>query len=230
MISKKEHLINRGYLIEGGESKYLHMLFDEKIKLLQSKIPTERTLGARLVADSKENRTIEYLIKALMLEKKLYSRIEICNSLISFGQLCIKPLIAILGKAGTNQHKSVPEKEFKKDSYPLPRDIAARTLIRIGKNALPELVKVLESGNEKQLSEAIDAIGFICFYDYKSGIYAKLKECYTQNGKNDLIRWKIIRAMSGFSESELFLQEQKRKILNKRLQKEIERSLSLIKK
>jgi hypothetical protein len=270
MKSEQEQLTNRGYLIEGEESKYLCLSFDEKIKLLQSKTATDRTLGARLLVDSKENKVIEYLINALMIEKKLYSKIDICNSLVFFGQPSIKPLIAIFGRVGTNQHKRAPEKEFKKNNYPLPRDIASRTLVRIGKNALPELVKILDSENENQLSEAIDAIGFICFYDYtdlqlicnneyryncqdemvkpprirdfviiqqtisvpvyKSEIYTKLRTCYLKNSKNDLIRWKIIRAMSGFSESKSFLQEQKQKLRDKRLIKEIERSLSLIKK
>jgi hypothetical protein len=55
MKSKQEQLTNRGYLIEGEESKYLCLSFDEKIKLLQSKTATDRTLGARLLVDSKEN-------------------------------------------------------------------------------------------------------------------------------------------------------------------------------
>lgn len=230
MKSRQEQLISRGYLIKGAESEYFDISFNERIKYLQSKIPTERTLGAKLLADSKENKTIKYLINALKLEKKLYSKIEICNSLVSCGQLSVEPLIEILGKIGTNQHKRLPEKEFKKDSYPLPRDISSRTLAYIGKNALPELVKVLENGDEEQVSEAIDAVGYICFYDYKPKIFAKLKDCYLKYSQNDLIKWKIIRAMSGFSESKFFLQEQKQKIKNERLLKEKERSLSLIKK
>jgi len=139
-------------------------------------------------------------------------------------------LIAILGKVGTNQHKKVPKKEFKKSNYPLPRDIASRTLVRFGKDALSELIKVLENKNEKQLSEAIDAIGFICFYDFQPKIYAELKDCYSKSSKNDLIKWKIIRSMSAFSESKIFLQEQKQILQNKRLLQEIERSLLLIEK
>lgn len=230
MKSKQEQLINRGYLTKDAESAHLNISFDDKIKFLQSKIPTERTLGARLLANPKDNITISYLVNALIVEKKLYSKIEICNSLVLCGQLSIKPLIELLGKVGTNQHKKVPEKEFKKDSYPLPRDIASRTLVRIGKDALPELIKVLESQNEKQLSEAIDAIGFICFYDYQPKIYSELKDCYLKNNKNDLIKWKIIRAMSSFPESIAFLQEQKQILQDESLRKEIERSLSLIKK
>lgn len=230
MKSKEEQLISRGYLADGVESEYSNKSFDEKIKLLQSEIPTNRTLGARLLANSKNGKGIGYLINALRVEKKLYSKIEICNSLVSCGQHSIKPLIDILGKIGTNQHKKIPTKEFKKDSYPLPRDISGRTLVRFGQAVLNELEKVLNSKDKNQLSEAIDAIGFICFYDCKPEIYVKLRDCYSKNNHDDLIRWKIIRAMSGFSESEPFLLEQKLIIHNDRLQKEIERSLLLIKK
>jgi hypothetical protein len=230
MKSKQEQLISRGYLAKGVESEYLNKSFDEKIELLQSEIPIDRTLGAKLLANSKNGKTIDYLINALTVEKKLYPKIEISNSLVSCGQPSIKPLIEILGKVGTNQHTRVPEKEFKKDSYPLPRDIASRTLVRFGRDALNGLGKVLLGNDEKQLSEAIDAIGYICFYDCEHLIYVKLKDCYSKDSQNDLIKWKIIRAMSGFRESEHFLREQKQKNHNGRIEKEIERSLLLIKK
>ena len=230
MKSKQEQLISRGFLIKGIEYKYFGLLFNERNKLLESKIPTDRTLGARLLADSKEDKTVKHLINALKLEKKLYPKLEICNSLKSCGQLSIIPLIEILGIVGTNQHKKVPDKEFKKESYPLPRDISARTLAYIGKKALPELVEVLKTGNEEQLSEAIDAVGHICFYDYTAEVYKKLQECFSLYNKNDLIRWKIIQAMSGIPESKFFLSEQRQKINNSRLLKEIDRSLLLINK
>ena len=228
MTIKKDQLINRGFLAEGKEFSFLELPYNKRIELLQSAKAIDRTLGARLLTSSKNSTTITTLIQALKIEKKLYSKIEICNTLASFKQLSVKPLISILGEIGNNQHKSIPETKFKKDSYPLPRDIASRILIRIGKDALHELVGVFKSDNTKQISEAIDAIGFICFYDYKSGVYNQLKNCYLKNEENDLIKWKIIRAFSGFNESQSFLQEQQKLIRNKRFAKEIERSLYLV--
>ena len=148
MKSKQEQLISRGYLAEGVESEYLYKSFNEKIELLHSKTPTDRTLGARLLANSKNGKAINYLISALTVEKKLYPKIEICNSLVSCGLHSIKPLIKILGKVGSNQHKRVPEKKFNKNSYPLPRDIASRTLVRFGQAALDELEKVLNNRSD----------------------------------------------------------------------------------
>ena len=230
MKSKQEQLASRGYLAVNSESGYLDKSFDEIIKFLQSDTPTDRTLGARLIVNSKNDKTVDFLINALAFEEKLYTKIEICNSLISCGQDSIKPLIKILGQVGTNQYKKVPQKEFKKYNYPLPRDIVSRTLVRFGHDALNELEKVLLSDDEKQLSEAVDAVGFICFYNGKKGMYKKLQNCFSKNSQNDLIIWKIVRAMSGFPESEDFLREQKQKNHHDRLQKEIERSLMLIKK
>ncbi len=227
MKSNREQLISRGYLEEGAESGFSDTPYHERVKLLNSKIATDRTLGARLLANNNNDETIDYLIKALTVEKKLYPKIDICNSLVTYGVLAVEALIGLLGAIGTNQHKEVPAKEFNKDSYPLPRDIAARTIVRIGSDALPRLVKILDSNHTKQLSEAIDAIGFICFYDNIPDVYIKLYNCYIANPENDLIKWKIIRAMSSFPESRSFLQEQKQLLEDKRLLSEIERSLRL---
>ena len=55
MKSKQEQLIGRGYLAENVEFEYLNKSFDEKIELLQSGTPADRTLGARLLANSKND-------------------------------------------------------------------------------------------------------------------------------------------------------------------------------
>jgi hypothetical protein len=197
---------------------------------LKSKIPSERTLGARLLVYRDNLFPIDYLIAALKVETKLYTKIELCNSLVSFGKDVIISLIESLGKIGNNQYKEVPEAEFKKQNYPLPRDIASRTIIRIGVKAIPALIKVLDSEDIPRLSEALDALGFICFYEQQSDVYDLLKECFSRNIDNDLIKWKIFRAMSAFAESELFLNEQQQLLSNERMKAEIERSLSLIRK
>ncbi len=179
---------------------------------------------------NKTSQTVELLIKALKTERKLYPKIEICNTLSSLTDLAVKPLIACLGQIGINQHLSVPKKEFLKDSYPLPRDIAARTLINIGSVALPELVKVLEIVDEKVLSELIDAIGHINFNSSSMDIFFPLKACYERNQSEGFIKWKIIRAFSGVQESEMFLHELQIATEDQRLKREIERSLRLIEK
>ena len=78
-VTKQEQLISRGYLAENAEFEYLNKSFDEKIELLQSGTPADRTLGARLLANSKNDQAIDFLINAVTIEKKLYPKIEICN-------------------------------------------------------------------------------------------------------------------------------------------------------
>ena len=56
-----------------------------------------------------------------------------------------------------------------------------------------------------------------------------LINCYKYYSKNELIKWKIIRALSAFPESEKFLTNEYELIKNNRIKLEIKRSiLSLI--
>jgi hypothetical protein len=229
MKSDAAQLESRGYVANGIESSYSTISFEQRIVLLKSKQATERTLGARFLIKQSDLQVINCLITALQVETKLYTRLEICNSLVSYGRAAVMPLITVLGTIGNNQHRIVPTADFKKVSYPLPRDLAARTLIRIGTVALPDLLTALNSTDIVQLSEAIDAIGFICFYDYQSAIAGELEDCFYQNSQSELVKWKIFRAMSAFPETTAFLNQQL-KLNAGALKAEIERSLCLIKK
>ncbi len=230
MKSNKDDLLKRGFLSKGKELDHLNEPFKKKIKLLKSKVAVERTLGARLLKQTKKEETVEYLLDALKVEQKLYPKIEICNILVEFGELSIDGLIKLMGEIGKNQHKKIPEKEFKKDSYPLPRDIASRTIIRIGEKAIPKLLDNLETTNRNQLSEMIDAIGHIGFNYEVKHIYQPLKMCYDQHENDELLKWKILRAMSGIIASKSFLQKEYSILKNEWLKKEINRSLRLIEK
>jgi hypothetical protein len=208
MKSSSSQLESRGYLKAGVENTYADLSLAERQQLLMSILPVDRTLGARLLASQYGYWAIEDLIDALKSEKKLYPRIEICNSLASYGISACRYLIPLLGKIGTNQYTSIPEDNFKKGNYPLPRDIVSRILIRIGTPALPYLLPVLAEKDTMRVSEAVDSVGFICFYNYQAEVYDKLVACLQNNMESDLIKWKIFRAMSAFPESELFLSGQ----------------------
>ena len=226
--TKQEQYQKRGFVEKGKEEKLKDLSFEDKIELLKSNIATERTIGARLLANNSNLNTINYLTNALTTEKKLYTKIEICNSLVSFGIHAVNPLINLLGKIGNNQHSEILKSQFKKKSYPLPRDIASRTIIRIGEIALPALTKTIEENNISNLTEAIDTIGYICFYKKHPEMYNHLERCFYKNSNNELIKWKIFRAMSAFHESEIFLIKQKQQIINPLIKSEIERSISII--
>lgn len=230
MKSSFLQLASRGFIADGVELNYQHLSFSERVNLLQSKIPSDRTLGARLLGLSADLSAINNLIDALKVEKKIYTKIEICTQLESFGIDAVKPLISLLGKVGNNQYRHIPEEKFKKNNYPLPHDIAARTLGRIGTIALPALLKVLDSSDESAMSEVIDAIGFICFYNNQPDVFSHLEASFYRNSTNELIKWKIFRAMSACAESEGFLNEHLMLQNNTLIHNEIERSLAAVRK
>ena len=230
MKSTEKQLENRGYFSSEIESEFKEKSFNELIELLNSKSAVERTVSARLIAKTKKIKSISFLCLALEKEKKLYTKREICNSLVSYGKESVTELMKRLGKIGDNQHKHIPETEFKKNNYPLPRDIAARTIIRIGRDALPLLTENLKSKDISTISETIDAIGLICYYDQQDNVMHRLIDCYESNLANELIKWKIIRSMSAFTESEGFLNKEYGLVENDRLKQEIQRSKKLIKR
>lgn len=218
---------NRGFVAEGDEKAYSSRTNDELINLLNSDLAIERTIGARIFA-CRNHEFVENLLTALETEQKLYPKIEICRSLANFGEHSVIGLIQRLGKIGNNQHPTPSDEPGKKTSYPLPRDIAARTLIRIGTKALPALSDVLKEEDPLKISEAIDAIGFICNSGGQDKYLEPLIDCYHKFSSNNLIRWKIIRAMSAFPESIVFLKKQFQIENVTAIKQEIERSIRMI--
>jgi hypothetical protein len=221
---------NRGFVAAGDEVGYSSLNQEELLELLKSPKPLERTISARYLGKSNQYQFVEHLIIALDAEQKLYPKIEICNSLAKFGAYSISLLVLRLGAIGKNQHLTVPSEPFRKNSYPLPRDIAARTLIRIGEIALPQLFEVLNGDERSKISEAIDAIGFICFKNPHPEYLGELKTCYRKHFKSELIRWKLIRAMSSFPSSYPFLQDRFADETQPVIRQEIKRSLDKHKK
>jgi HEAT repeat protein len=86
----------------------------------------------------------------------------------------------------------------------LPRDIAARVLIRIGIVALPELIAVLTEDNLFKTEQAIDAIGFISYYSKNSSALPKMLCLYDKHKDSEMILWKLIRSFSAFDDSHVF--------------------------
>lgn len=225
--TNEELLSKRGLLAKGAEDQYQNLDFEQILTLLTSKTATDRTLAARLIGITRDVACIEPLITALTVEQKLYSKLGICKTLEAYGQESVLPLVQQLGKIGDNQHQDLSDEPFRKDSYPLPRDIAARTLVRMGLVAVPALLEALENGDVKRVSEAIDAIGFINFYETVPECYEHILTCYRLHKKHELIRWKCIRAMSGCAEAEDFLLELQKVETHPIMKFEIERSLRL---
>ncbi len=195
---------SRGFVADDDVINYEYLLDDEIIAFLNSNLATHRTIAAKLIVKKSEaSDFIDQLINTLLIEKKLYPRIAISEALGDLGRLSAEKCTPFLGVIGNNQHVLLPTQPFKKSNYPLPRDIVARTICKIGNAAIPVLLEKLDINNIKQLSEGIDAIGYISYYQkntYAKDYIFKLTKLYK---RNHLILWKLIRALQAFSSEEV---------------------------
>lgn len=203
MKSSNEQLKNRGYATIDDVDNYADLSENELMILLKSKEPQKRTIAVKLLSNKAklDNKIINIFCNMLLHENKLYTKIELCNALLKASVESAKIMVDYLGVIGKNQYKELPNKKFNKKSYPLPRDIVARTLAHMGIEMLPELIKVLKSNNVVAIREALDAIGFICFYnfkDYHEEILSDLISCFNEYIEDEIIRWKSVRAFESF--------------------------------
>lgn len=197
--SKDAGRIKRGEAPEEIIVSFSELSGDELINRLKDKIAANRSAAAIVLGKRKYNAAIIPLCNAIKTEKALYSKINMCNALSDMGEASLPELIPLLGKIGNNRHKKLPEKGFYKFSYPLPRDIIARTIIRIGVPALNNLASVLKSGSREAIPEAIDAIGHITFYSKYTSLENELIKLFFNSQSDQLILWKILRAFQAFN-------------------------------
>jgi len=201
MKSNSEQLCARGFLSGEDYAGITGSPFCVE-ESLRDVDPQIRSGAARFAGDNPSQEYLPLLCRALQNERKLYTKIELCEALAKYGEAALDYLIPLLGKIGNNQHK-VPEScDLGKKSYPLPRDIAARIIIRIGPCALPRLCSVIFSEKKPVILEAIEAIGHIAFTSGDQTSAKSLVELYHVNS-DELIEWKLIRAFQSFDGSEI---------------------------
>ena len=230
MKSSINELKSRGF-VDKSQIDYDVSVLSLK-KQVASETPEKRTLAAIIIQEKDISCMIPDLISALKIEKKLYCKIAISETLISFKEKSIEKLIPLLGQIGSNQHQKIPEEPFKKDNYPLPRDIIARILSQMGVNVIPILLNAVDRMPRDQLLEAIDVIGNITYYSKNTDSLIFLLNLFEENKDDELMIWKIIRAFSAFSELEI-IKILERVINNSNVEQhvwEAKRSLRLIKK
>ncbi|PKL67881.1 MAG: hypothetical protein CVV28_03930 [Methanobacteriales archaeon HGW-Methanobacteriales-1] len=211
---KKTGREKRGEINKLDSTPYLDYSTNQLIEMLESHEAQKRTIAATILRDKREKEAIESLAYALKIEKALYSRIAISEALGEMGESAVVPVADLLGQIGSNQETELPKKYFNKKSYPLVRDMAARTLVKIGKPATPYLIEILESEQDIFIKQqAIDTLGAIAA---KTGDYRSLKpiiNCFDNivginqediNSDENLDKvtlWKIIRSLSAFKNS-----------------------------
>lgn len=204
----------RGEINKADLTPYLDYSTNQLMEMLESHEAQKRTIAATMLGDKRDTNAIESLAHALKIEKALYSRIAISEALGKMGESAVIPVADLLGQIGNNQETELPKKYFNKKSYPLVRDMAARTLVKIGKPATRYLIQLLES--EKDIfikQQAIDALGAIAA---KTCDYRALKpiiECFdnivginpdkinSEENMDKVTLWKIIRSLSAFKNS-----------------------------
>jgi hypothetical protein len=204
MKSNVEQLKGRGYLFDDDIIMYKNYSEDDLVKLLYSKEAYKRTIAVKLLSQYSKEEYIQLFCETLKNENKLYTKLELCNALENYNIKAIPYLTPLLGPIGKNQHKKIEIVDIHKKSYPLPRDIIGRILIRIGPRVFPELKKILlENKNHVQIYETIDIIGHIT-WNYKDySLENTLVEYYKKQKDNEFMEWKIIRAFQSFKSNEI---------------------------
>lgn len=233
MKSSQEILRKRGFVIQEDILLLSNKPQEELFNLLYSDRAYIRTASVYKLAEICLNKLYftDELLKVLSKEKCLYTKLAICEALEKGNMDTAKQMIQYLGKIGRNQHKQLPEKISKKKSFPLPRDIIARSLGKMSLIVFPVLLDVLQNNNITEVSEVLDAIGFMVFYNHALANLENAQRIYDVIQKyqdNELIVWKAILCLSAFP-----LEESKTVLMqycgqDNLLGEEAERSLNLI--
>ena len=201
--SDLERLKNRGMPLEEDVKLLENKSLKELIKCLNDDDAIIRTSAAiNLKQYINKNKVCSSLLLQLSKEKSLYTKIAICETIQNGNIDSAKEMINYIGKIGDNQYKKLPEKVSLKKTYPMPRDIIARTLSKMNIDIFPILIGILEGDDLIKIYEVIDAVGFMVFHNkdlsndknlnYIINLIKKYKD-------NKLVLWKCITCLSAFN-------------------------------
>ncbi len=238
MKSSEEALRKRGMAGE-EDIKLLERLSTEDIFMkINSTVPAERSAAVIILRSRCNMEDKEYiflLLERLKKEKSLYTKIEICNTLEKGNKTVALMMCNYLGSIGSNQHLTIANTVSRKKSFPLQRDIIARSLGRMDKEVFSVLLKQLKILDRTKISELLDAIGYMAFYNpdlANPENFGHILDTYEKYREDMLIVWKIALCCSGFpmKESIELLSHIQCEYSHPTIKAEAERSLKLIKK
>lgn len=204
-MNKELQRRGRGWVEEADLSRYRGLSRSDLIALLASADACERTIAARLLPLDCD--VTHILLEALIHEPALYTRLAITAKLESGGEATARQMIPLLNNIGHNQHRT-PIAPSKKKSYPLPRDLIARSLGRMSPDIFPLLLDSAEQLSPFPLRELIDALGFMAFYHPSVATeahYQRLLSIKHTHRKDALIPWKMLICFSAFPQSKAVL-------------------------
>jgi len=230
-------LEKRGYIEHIDNTPYIMLSKQELLVLLKDQLAIHRTLATRAftVLKMKDNDIEDTILDLFLKEKALYTRLELSNYLSLGDEKTAKKLIPHLATLKCNQYTIPPTNVSKKKSYPLARDLIARTLSRMDITVFPILLDSSSTIEKDKLSELIDAIGYHCFYHQEIAsveVFDRLYRCYKENEDYPIIRYKLITAFSAFPFSKVkkLLYQIINQFPETIFEKEANRSLSLLPK
>ena len=201
--SDLERLKNRGMPLEEDVKLLENKSLKELIKCLNDDDAIIRTSAAiNLKQYINKNKVCSSLLLQLSKEKSLYTKIAICETLQNGNIDSAKEMINYIGKIGDNQYKKLPEKVSLKKTYPMPRDIIARTLSKMNIDIFPILIDILEGDDLIKIYEVIDAVGFMVFHNKDLSNDKNLNYIINLINKykdNKLVLWKCITCLSAFN-------------------------------
>jgi hypothetical protein len=198
--SNQQHRVQRGEVTSHFLSQFDHHSNELLISMLADHQAQARTAAAKILGKHRCEPAVAPLCEALIQENALYTRLAICEALAAIGEPAINPLLELLGQIGNNQHRILPEKAFYKKSYPLPRDIAARILVRMHEVVLVKIEPILLNENRLQVLEAVDVIGHLSNRYQNNQCLNTLLVLYENSKDDTLLQWKILRAFQSFAD------------------------------
>ncbi len=237
MKSTAEALRKRGLPARADLDRLHDMPFDALLGMINAPTPAERTAAVRLLAarGPLNEQLVQAMLGRLCRENCLYTKLELCKALEQGDIAVARLMVPYLGRVGQNRHQTVPGRVSQKVSFPLPRDIIARTLGRMSPAVLPALLEVLHTAGPQAVSEALDAVGWMAFYHPQLATAentARLLTAAHAVKANGLLLWKAVLCLSAFPRAEAlaFLEGIRATHPNTVIQDEAARSIRLIRK
>ena len=105
MKSNEKQLKSRGYIEDSELDYYLDLSKEELLSYLHSEDAVRRTIAARIIKRFNEINILKELISILIVEKRLYTKIALSESIGEYGEEACCLLINYLGRVGDNQYK-----------------------------------------------------------------------------------------------------------------------------
>ncbi|OTX97405.1 hypothetical protein BK729_16330 [Bacillus thuringiensis serovar wratislaviensis] len=167
---------------------YESNMIEQLIGALDSPDEEVRKAAAQALGKAGEPRAVEPLI-AILEDDRLYPRLEASKALGKIGLPAVDLLIKGLGKISFNNEIVPPEKAFWEKKFYV-HDMAARTLVRVGKVAVPSLIEIIEGNDEVLCQHAADALARI---KDKRAVDPLIKALNQYS--SEITTWKIIRSL-----------------------------------